>query len=291
VKEFFNNKLGNEADITSLTSIPILGSISRNTTGNDIVVGELIRTGIAEQFRLIRANLDFFASGDQKKVIMITSSISGEGKSFMSINLGLTIAIASKRVVIMEFDLRKPKISERLNLSREGGISGYLAGLVGLDKVIKPSGIHPNLYVANCGPIPPNPAELLLLPKTRQLLEDLQEMFDVIVIDTAPIGMVSDAFTLAQYSGINLIITRQGHTVKEQIKMLEQTYQDKKLSNVGIIFNGVEHEKRYGYGYGYGNGYGYGYGYGYGSGGGYYDEEVTSNKNKGGLLKIFKKSR
>ena len=290
VKEFFNNKLGNEGDITGLTNIPILGSISRNNSGNDIVVGELIRTGIAEQFRLIRANLEFLFSGEQKKVIMITSSISGEGKSFISINLGLTIAIASKRVIIMEFDLRKPKISERLNLSREGGISGYLAGLVGLDKVIKPSGIHPNLYVANCGPIPPNPAELLLLPKTRQLLEDLQEMFDIIVIDTAPIGMVSDAFTLGQYSGVNLIITRQGHTVKEHIKMLETTYHDKKLKNPGIIFNGVEHEKRYGYGYGYGHGYGYGYGYGYGTGGGYYDEEVV-RKDKKGLMSLFKKSR
>jgi capsular exopolysaccharide synthesis family protein len=221
---------------------------------------------------------------------MVTSSISGEGKSFISINLGLTIAIAAKRVIILEFDLRKPKISERLNLSREGGISGYLAGLVGLDKVIKPSGIHPNLYVANCGPIPPNPAELLLLPKTRQLFEDLQEMFDVIVIDTAPVGMVSDAFTLAQYAGISLIITRQAHTVKEHIRMLEMTHLEKKLPNPGIIFNGVEHEKRYGYGYGYGNGYGYGYGYGYGNGGGYYDED-DSKKGKKPLMKLFKKSK
>jgi capsular exopolysaccharide synthesis family protein len=290
LKELFNTQLGNESDISDITSIPILGSISRNESGNDIVVGELIRTGIAEQFRLIRANLDFlFSSSEQKRVIMITSSISGEGKSFISVNLGLTLAIASKRVVILEFDLRKPKISERLNLSREGGISGYLAGLVGLDRVIKPSGIHPDLYVANCGPIPPNPAELLLLPKTRQLIEDLQEMFDMVIIDTAPIGMVSDAFTLAPYSGVNLIITRQGHTSKGHVKMLEMTHKENKLPNAGIIFNGVAHEKRFGYGYGYGQGYGYGYGYGYGTGGGYYEEE-TNRKPKKSLRDVFKKS-
>lgn len=291
LKELFNNKLGNESDITSITTLPILGSISRNDSNNDIVVGELIRTGIAEQFRLIRANLDFlFSSSEQKRVIMITSSISGEGKSFISVNLGLTLAIASKRVVVLEFDLRKPKISERLNLSREGGISGYLAGLVGLDKVIKPSGIHPDLYIANCGPIPPNPAELLLLPKTRQLLEDLQEMFDIVIIDTAPIGMVSDSFTLAQYSGVNLIITRQGHTTKGHVKMLEMTHKENKLRNAAIIFNGVAHEKRYGYGYGYGDGYGYGYGYGYGNGGGYYDEEDAKN-SKTSLKSMFNKRK
>jgi tyrosine-protein kinase Etk/Wzc len=289
-RELFNNKLGNEQDIINITGIPIIGSISKGPDGDDVVVGETIRTGIAEQFRLVRANLDFMTSSNpaNKKVIMVTSSVSQEGKSFISINLGLTIAIASKRVIILEFDLRKPKISERLDLSRDGGISGYLAGLVGLDKVIKESKLHPNLFVANCGPIPPNPAELLLLPRTKKMMEELQNLFDVILIDTAPIGMVSDAFILSQFSGVNLLITRQGRTIKEHIRMLDATYRDGKLPNPAIVFNGVEHQKRYGYGYGYGSGYGYGYGYGYGENGGYYEEATGSRKKKRGL-KLFRK--
>lgn len=287
-RELFNNKLGNEQDIINLTSIPIIGSLSKGPEGEDIVVGETIRTGIAEQFRLVRANLDFMTSSNpaNRKVIMVTSSISQEGKTFTSINLGLTLAIASKRVIILEFDLRKPKISERLNLAREGGISGYLAGLVGLEKVIKESGIHPNLFVANCGPIPPNPAELLLLPRTKKMMDELQNLFDVVLIDTAPIGMVSDAFILSQFSGVNLLVTRQGRTVKEHIKMLDATYRDGKLPNPAIVFNGVEHHKRYGYGYGYGSGYGYGYGYGYGDSGGYYEDDDSAKKKK---RKMFRK--
>ncbi len=283
-RELLNNKILNEREIEQLTSVPVIGSVSKARENTDIVTGERVRTGIAEQFRLIRANLEFMNAADRKKVIMITSSMSGEGKTFISINLALTLALAGKRVIVMEFDLRKPKISERLNLSREGGISGYLAGMTEIEQVIKPSGIHENLFVANCGPVPPNPGELLLLPKNEALISGLQQLFDIIVIDTAPVGMVSDALTLSRFAGVNLFVTRQGHTIKEQVRMLDGLYKEGKVRNAAIVFNGVEHQKRYGYGYG---GYGYGYGYGYGSQGYYEDDE----QEPAGLFKGKRKKK
>jgi len=182
-----------------------------------------------------------------KKVFLITSSMSGEGKTFVSLNLGITMTLARKRVVIMEFDLRKPKLSAYLNLENEGGISGYLAGYNGIDKVIKSSGVHENLFIANCGSIPPNPGELLALPTLKQLMEELQEMFDIIIVDTAPIGLVSDALLLSQFSDINMFVVRQSYTMKEQVRLFHSLHQEKKINNAVILFNGVLFLKKYGY--------------------------------------------
>jgi len=293
LREVLNNKVINENDIESQTSIPLIGSIGRaehaNTNGATIVVGPHVRTGIAEQFRLIRANLEFMSANRNNRIYMVTSSTSGEGKSFISINMGITMTLAKKRVIVMEFDLRKPKIAQYLGLPNDGGISGYLAGMCGLESVIKASGIHENLYIANCGPIPPNPGELLVSDKTRQLFEELQEMFDVIIVDTAPIGMVSDALILSQYASTNLFIIRQSYTVKDQVRMFDVLHKDGKIQNPAIIFNGVEFLRKYGYGYGGSSGYGYGYVYGYqASGYGYYDDSSSKRKKKKkGLIKRF----
>ena len=278
-----NNKVINEKDIEAITTLPVIGSIARTPNGDkkQIVVGPHIRTGVAEQFRLIRANLEFMSAAGTKKAYLVTSSMSGEGKTFVSLNLGITMTLAKKRVVIMEFDLRKPKLSSYLGLHNEGGISSYLAGISGIEKVIKASGVHENLYIANCGPIPPNPGELLVLPTVQQLIEELQEMFDIIIMDTAPIGLVSDALILSQYSDINMFIVRQSYTMKEQIRLFDTLYKERKIRNAAIIFNGVEYLKKYGYGYG--GAYGYGYQYS----GGYYDEEPGKKKSLIDLL--FKK--
>lgn len=291
LREIMNNKVINENDIESKTSIPLIGSIGRvegtNQRENTIVVGPHVRTGVAEQFRLIRANLEFMSGSAENKVYMITSSTSGEGKSFISINMGVTMTLAKKRVIILEFDLRKPKIAQYLGIANDGGISSYLAGMIGLDGVIKASGIHENLYIANCGPIPPNPGELMVSEKTTQLMEELKEMFDVIIIDTAPIGMVSDALILSKFATTNLFVIRQSYTVKDQVHMFDVLHKDGKIKNPAIIFNGVEFLKKYGYGYGGSSGYGYGYVYGYQSSGyGYYDEGKPKSK-KGNFFKRF----
>lgn len=293
LRELMNNKVINENDIESQTSIPMIGSIGRvegaDKKENSIVVGPHVRTGVAEQFRLIRANLEFMSGSAQNRVYMITSSTSGEGKSFISINMGITMTLAKKRVIILEFDLRKPKIAHYLGIANDGGISSYLAGMCGLDNVIKASGIHENLYIANCGPIPPNPGELLVSDKTNQLFEELKEMFDVIIVDTAPIGMVSDALILSKHATTNLFIIRQSYTVKDQVRMFDVLHKDGKVKNPAIIFNGVEFLRKYGYGYGGSSGYGYGYVYGYQSGGyGYYEENSSKKgKKKRNIFKRF----
>jgi len=276
-----NNKVINEKDIESITTLPVIGSIARTSSGDkkQIVVGPHIRTGVAEQFRLIRANLEFMSSAGSKKVYLVTSSMSGEGKTFVSLNLGITMTLAKKRVVIMEYDLRKPKLSSYLGLHNEGGISSYLAGISGIEKVIKASGVHENLYIANCGPIPPNPGELLVLPTAQQLIEELHEMFDIIIMDTAPIGLVSDALILSQHSDINMFVVRQSYTMKEQIRLFDTLYKERKIRNAAILFNGVEYLRKYGYGYG--GSYGYQYS------GGYYEEETDKKRSVIDIL--FKK--
>lgn len=275
-KVLLNTKVINENDVENLTTIPIIGAIARADEGNaknkHVVVGPHVRTAIAEQFRLIRANLEFMSVAGNKKVYLITSSMSGEGKTFISLNLGLTMTLAKKRVVIMEFDLRKPKLSNYLGLQTDGGISGYLAGIGGISSAVKPSGVHENLYIANCGPIPPNPGELLVLPSTKELIEELTEMFDVVIMDTAPIGLVSDALILSKYSDINMFVVRQSYTIKEQIKLFDNLYIEGKIKNPAIIFNGVEYLKKYGYG----SGYGYSSSYG----AGYYTEDMKKGKKK-----------
>lgn len=294
LREMLNNRVINDNDIESQTSIPIVGSIGR-VDGADkregtIVVGPHVRTGVAEQFRLIRANLEFMSSSEENRVYIITSSTSGEGKSFISINLGITMTLAKKRVIILEFDLRKPKISQYLGIPNDGGISSYLAGMTGLESVIKASGIHENLYIANCGPIPPNPAELLVSDKTGQFFDELREMFDVIIVDTAPIGMVSDALVLSQYASVNLFIVRQNYTEKHHVRMFDVLHKDGKVQNPAMIFNGVEFLKKYGYGYTGSAAYGYGYIYGYQStGSGYYVENTKRKKKKGLLKRLFTK--
>lgn len=270
-KELLSNKIYNEKELEAITAIPVIGSVSKNKSDSPIVISQSNRSAIAEQFRLMRANLEFFNVSPGKKTIMVTSSIPGEGKTFVAINLGITLALGGKKVLVMEFDLRKPKVSQYLNISKEGGISGYLAGLCGLDKVVKPTDIDPNLYVANCGPVPPNPGELIISSRVQQLLDDLHEMFDVIIIDTAPVGLVSDALVLSKYTTLNLFVVRQNYTYKSQLAEFNKLYEDNRVANAAIVFNYVEMKQKYGYSYGYG--------YGYGDKG-YYIEEKSSKKEK-----------
>lgn len=240
LKELFNTKVINESDIHSMSDLPIIGAVSKAPEEVDIVVGDRVRTGIAEQFRLIRTNLDFMtSSGHNGKAIMITSSMSGEGKTFISINLALTMALAGKKVALLEFDLRKPKITERLKLPRMGGISGYLAEMNGFDQLLQPSGIHPNLMIAGSGPVPPNPGELILTPRTKEMFDQLERMFDVVIIDTPPVGLVSDALVLSQYAATNIAVTRQAYTEKGQVAFLSSIRKQGKLKNLAFVFNGV----------------------------------------------------
>lgn len=259
LKDLLNRKVINKQDITGNTPVPILAEISHTKKNEDIVVGTDAVTPIAEQFRAMRTNLQFVLAGAQEKVILLTSSMSGEGKSFVAMNLATTLALSGKKVVLMELDLRKPKISEKLGLRNKQGFSTYAIGKTSIDDLIQPSGIHENCWVITSGPVPPNPAELLLLDQTKQLFLTLRKQFDYIVIDTAPVGLVTDAQLLGYLADVTLYLVRQGYTFKQQLQLSKELYLQGKLPRMNLVVNDVKAGKGTGYSYGYQYGYNYGY--------------------------------
>jgi capsular exopolysaccharide synthesis family protein len=264
-----NDKISTRFDIEKITQAPILGEIGHSFSENTLIVNKTSRTMVAEQFRIIRSNLQYVIQNLQKSVILVTSSFSGEGKSFISTNIAAVLALTGKRTIILEFDIRKPKVLSGLKMARRPGITNFILGKSSIEEIITPVPGQDNLFVLACGPIPPNPSEMLLDPKITELFTWLREKFDVIIIDTAPVGMVSDAMTLSKFADCTLYLVRQGHTFKKQIVLIDELYREDKLPKVSVIINDVKVKPGYGY-YGYGR-YGYGYGYGYGSS--YYEQE------------------
>lgn len=269
IAEILNDKVTTRFDIERLTTAPILGEIGHSYSRNVLIVNKTTRSMVAEQFRIIRSNLQYIIN-KEKSVILVTSSYSGEGKSYITTNMGAVLALAGKKTVILEFDIRKPKLLSGLGIVKGPGITNYLVGKAKLEDLIRPVPDQENLFILGCGPIPPNPAELLLDQRVEQMFSWLRENFDIVLVDTAPVGMVSDAMTLSKFADSTLYLVRQGHTFKKQIALIDEFYQANKLPKLSIIVNDVKLKPGYGY-YGYGR-YGYGYGYGYGS---YYEEEAA----------------
>jgi capsular exopolysaccharide synthesis family protein len=274
-KRLMNNTVQNPSDISKETKVPIIGEIGHNTSGETIVTEPNSRTALAEQFRALRTNFQFLLKGKNHQVIMLTSSTSGEGKSFLTINLGTALAISNRKVVLIELDLRKPKISKEFGLSVEPGLSGYLIGKYKKEEIVKPTPTHPNLFIISSGALPPNPAELLLAEEFVDLFGWLRKQFDFIIVDTPPAGMVIDPVLIAKYVDASVYIVRQGYTLKQQLGMINEFKQYEKMPNLSILLNDVRLNKAYGYKYGYR--YGYGYGYGYGNG--YYSDNKKSRNN------------
>lgn len=272
VIELFNDKVNSRNDIERLTDATILGEVGHSYEQNNLIVTANSRRVVAEQFRMLRSNLQYVLNGLEKPVILVTSSFSGEGKSFISTNIGAVMALAGKRTIILEFDIRKPKILSHLNLPKRPGFTNYLLGKVAAEDLPIPVPEQNNLFVLAAGPIPPNPSELLLDPKLNTLFDYLKANFDAIIMDTAPVGMVSDALTLSRFADSTLFIVRQGHTFKKQVGMIDEYYHAGKLPRLSIVLNDVKLQSGYGY-YGYGKN---GYGYSYGSG--YFDEEKAPRK-------------
>ncbi|HRN99799.1 MAG TPA: CpsD/CapB family tyrosine-protein kinase, partial [Flavobacterium sp.] len=191
------------------------------------------------------------------------------------INIATVFAMSEKKVVIVGFDLRKPKIFEDFNVRRDIGVVNYLIGQKTLDEVIQSTHV-PYLDVVASGPIPPNPSELIISDATREMMDELRKRYDYIIVDTSPVGLVSDAIELSQYADLTLYVMRQNYTKKEMITLMNNRYKRGELSNVSIVFNGYQNKAKYGSGYGYGYGYSYGYGYGtYGHG--YHDDNPPRN--------------
>jgi tyrosine-protein kinase Etk/Wzc len=267
--EVLNDKISTRSDIERMTQAAVLGEIGHAYSKDSMVVNRTNRSMVAEQFRIIRSNLQYVLNKIEKPVILVTSSFSGEGKSFISTNLAAVMALAGKKTIVLEFDIRRPKILSGLRIPKKVGITNYLLGKVTLEELPVPVPAYDNLFVLPCGPVPPNPAELLLDPRVDELFAYLKKNYDVVLIDTAPVGMVSDAMTLSKFADCTLYIVRQGYTFKKQIALIDEFYRAVKLPRISIIINDVKLRPGYGY-YGYGR---YGYGKGYGAG--YYEEEAA----------------
>ena len=266
-QEIINDKVNTRYDIEKLTDAAVLGEVGHSYSSSSMIVSKTNRSMVSEQFRIIRSNLQYVLNKVEKPVIMITSSFSAEGKSFITTNLGGVMALAGKKTVMLEFDIRKPKLFSGMKLNSKQGITNYLVGKSPMEDLpVKIPG-YDNLYGISCGPVPPNPSELLLDSRVADMFEWLKANFDVILVDTAPVGMVSDAMTLGKLADTTLYIVRQGYTYKKQISLIDEFYHENRLPKISIVINDVKLKPGYGY-YGYGR-----YGYGYGYGGGYYETE------------------
>lgn len=253
---FMDSSIHTTEDIGKLTKIPLLGVVGKKTIFGNLAVFEKPKSALAESFRAIRSSLQFLYKKQQRsgaKTLMLTSSISGEGKTFCSINIATVFALSEKKTVIVGLDLRKPKIFADFNLNNEIGVVNYLIGQKTVGEITQKTDI-PYLDVVTSGPIPPNPAELLLGDSMKELLDELKERYDYIILDTPPVGLVSDALELAQYCDATLYVVRQNVTKKGMLHLVNDKHKSGELSNISIIFNGYENKARYGYNYGYGYG-------------------------------------
>ena len=254
--DIFNNKVRGRKDVEEYTSAPFLGSIGYTKDQNSVIVKSGNRTSTAEMFRLLRTNLQFMREGQGPRTILLTSSISGEGKSFVTINLGASLALAGQKVLLMGFDLRKPKMSLSLTGQQAGsGLTNYLVGEMELNEVIRTWDEGPTMDYIPCGIIPPNPSEIILNSRMKALFKECQERYDVILIDSPPVGLVTDALILAEYASQSIMVTRANITRLHHLKLIEETYRERRLPRLGVVLNGVKKGDSYGYGYGYGYGY------------------------------------
>ena len=261
VQEILNDTITGPEQIKALTGAPFLGSIAYEKQEDKIVVTKSSRSPIAEMFRMLRTNLQFMGAEMRQQTLLVTSSMGGEGKTFVCMNLGMSLAIAGKKVIMLGLDLRKPKLGLYLvgdNRYQNEGITNYLTGNLELEEIIRTSTIQPNLHYITSGVIPPNPAELLMLPTMDKLLKELKSRYDYLVIDMPPVGLVTDAVLLGDKVDAAIYVVRFAETKQAQLEIVNELYTSKKLPNLSVVLNGVKSGRGYGYGYGYRYGYGYG---------------------------------
>ena len=259
VVEFLDNTVRSAEGVKSLTSAPLLGTLAENDTHDHIVVSTDSRTPIAEMFRMLRTNLRFLVSGKDNQTLLVTSSMSGEGKTFVCINLGVSLALAGHRVLIVGMDLRKPKLGRYLGIEDEQkleGLSNYLVGSAKLKDIIQAYPEVEGLDYITSGIIPPNPAEIILMERNKELINELKLQYDYILIDTPPIALVTDALLLSDVVDSTLFVTRYGLTKRKQLAIVNELHTEQKFKSIAVILNGVKSGRGYGY-----KGYGYGYGY------------------------------
>jgi tyrosine-protein kinase Etk/Wzc len=261
---YLNNKIIDNRDIINKTNVPIMGYVSHNEFSKEIPVIDNPKSALSESFRSIRTSLRYFTKQTGHSVIAVTSTISAEGKTFISLNLAAITALLGKKVLLVGLDLRRPRIHKILGIDNSEGLTNYLIGNCKYEDVIKETSIK-NLYYATSGPVPPNPAELIEDERMDAFIVKAKKEFDYIFIDTPPIAIVSDTLLIARFVDINLFIVRQRYSSKNTLELIEELNKDEKLKHMGIIINDISLTGYYGYGvrYGYYKGYGYSYGKNY----------------------------
>ena len=283
LKDFFNVSINDRKDVEKLTHYPIIGQVAQASDKNPLVVINSPKSPIAESFRSIRTNIEFLTQGKAKSTILVTGDMQSIGKTFNSINIASIYALYGKKTVLLGFDMRKPRLFQEFGLTNNVGLSSYLSNKESLENIIQCSSQIPNLDIITSGPLPPNPAELIASEKTNELFTLLKESYDYIIIDTPPIGLVTDSLLLMRHTDVNLFVVRQGVTNKTIFGNIIKDLEERELP-ISIIINGVETGKSYGYGK-----YSYGYGYGnygkYGDSGSYYGISEETRKRRGFLKK------
>lgn len=257
-KDLLNNRVLRRSDVEEVTQTPILGEIvkSRQNSGDNLVFKPRMQSVIGEQIRALRTNLQFMRSDPTKsQVLLFTSSISGEGKSFISLNLGASLALVDRSTVILEMDMRKPKLHQSLHMENRAGLSNYLIGEATIDDLLRPIAGYENYFIITAGPLPPNPAELLSSPRLAQLFDELKARFDYVLVDSPPVGLVTDSQLIAPFADATMYLVRHDHTPKNHLRMVDALYREQRFQKLNIILNGVGEGESYYYNYGYGNYY------------------------------------
>lgn len=255
-----DNNIHNTGEVEKLSRIPILGLIGKFKHTNNLVVYEKPKSTVSESFRAIRSSLQFIYrqqqdSEEKGKTLMVTSSISGEGKTFCSINISTVYALSGKKTILLGLDLRKPKIFGDFNLDNDRGIVNYLIGEEPLENTIVSTHIE-NLDLISSGPTPPNPSELLMSKKLKDAIDKLRDSYDFIVLDTPPLGLVADALELSHYADATIYMIRFDYTKKGMLQLVNAKYKNGEVKNISFVLNFYKYKARYGYDYGYGYGYG-----------------------------------
>ncbi len=255
VKDLLNDKIKSPEDIARRTGLPLIGEISHLAKGKKAMIHVLERNIVGEQFRSVRANLAFLLKERARKVVLITSSVSGEGKSFISLNLAAACAIPGKRVALLEFDIRKPVLEYNLHLQLDNsiGLTQYLTGATDdLSSLVHHVAEIPTLHIYPSGPVLSNPADLLLTDQVATLFQTLKKDYDYIIVDSPPAGLVSDSFILAEYADLVLFVLRQRSTLKKQLDYITGIGKSGKFKKIALVLNDMKTGSKYGY---YGNGY------------------------------------
>ncbi|MEN8121996.1 MAG: polysaccharide biosynthesis tyrosine autokinase [Bacteroidota bacterium] len=241
-----NETVTDKRDVEKVTNYPLLASIARNDKRSMMPVTDFPKSLISESFRSLRTSLQFFHKNKNKRKFLVTSSVSGDGKTFVAINLAIAYSYFGKRTLLLEFDLRSPKIANYMNINNTRGLSSYLINDAKLEDIIQNTGIN-NLDIITSGELPPNPVELMASENTKNLMEILQSIYDYIIIDSPPIGIVTDSYLLMSYSDINVFTVRLNHTNKKLFASLMDDIEQKDIKNFGIVINDDEEQMQSSY--------------------------------------------